>query len=74
MGTLNLFLNVSQLDRNQPLPERYLGVPQVQTTASGLGNAPCGRCGNGWGIHDWILYSKWQSPLDCSFRPRREAS
>jgi hypothetical protein len=72
---LTLFLNTQLLDPDEALPVKYLGVPQTRTFAGGVAGNTCGRCGERWGRHRWVLYPPtWMDPLDCSIRPRRDAS
>lgn len=70
--TLNLLLNLERIPRDQPLPTRYLGVPNVQPMTSMYEGVMCRRCSYAYLAHEWVLLVDNKTQVDCSLRPRGE--
>lgn len=67
---LRLYLNFGKLGEYEPLPVRYLGVPEVREMTEGWLDTDCRRCEQPWSEHQWVLFINWRDPIDCSLRPR----
>lgn len=70
MDGTNLRLCIGVADSTEPLPKRYLDIQGIQVAGIGDVDYDCGRCGNPWADHVWLVRGQ-ACIVDCSLRPRR---
>lgn len=71
MDNPRLTIRVCDRSSNEPLPQRYLELPDVAVSTASE-SLSCPRCGYGYRDHDWVVTAGSSNEvIDCSLRRRR---
>lgn len=70
MNDPRLIIRVCDTKSSEPLPETYLGLPDVAVSPAQPSHT-CGRCDARFGDHSWVVTANSSFiAIDCSRSPR----